>query len=168
MTALLFEVTAADVAYTTDDYYTPPWVFGAAGLVFDVDVAAPVDPARRTCPALRYLTPVEDGLSQSWNGLVWMNPPFSNTRPWVERFAAHRSGLALLPALQRAWMAPLLDCADAVTLISPKFGRPDGRRGDIMPMLILAACGEIGTAAVARVAAADKYAGGAFHVRPVS
>ena len=94
----LFEVGAGGVADTNDDWYTPPWVFDAAGIVFDLDVAAPVDPSRRTCPARSYLTPVEDGLAQPWQGVVWMNPPFSGSRPWVERFAEHRSGLALLPA----------------------------------------------------------------------
>ena len=34
-----------------------------------------------------------------------------------------------------------------------------------MPSLILVACGEVSVAALARVAAADKYAGGAYHVR---
>ncbi len=92
MTAL-FEIGPADVATTTDDYYTPPWIFDAAGLIFDMDVSAPVDPSRRTCPARRYLTPVEDGLTQPWDGLVWMNPPFSGTAAWVERFARHGSGV---------------------------------------------------------------------------
>lgn len=156
----LFAVAEPDVATTTDDYYTPRWIFDAAGLV-----AAPVSPDRRTCPAKRYLSPVEDGLSAPWEGLVWMNPPFSGTAAWVERFARHGSGLALLPALQRAWMATLMPCADAMTLLSPLFLRPDGRRGDIMPALILVACGEVSVSALARVAAADKYAGGAYHVR---
>jgi len=89
----LFEIGPADVATTTDDYYTPPWIFDAAGLIFDMDVSAPVDPSRRTCPARRYLTPVEDGLTQPWDGLVWMNPPFSGTAAWVERFARHGSGV---------------------------------------------------------------------------
>ncbi len=35
-----------------------------------------------------------------------------------------------------------------------------------MPALILVACGEVSVSALARVAAADKYAGGAYHVRP--
>lgn len=65
---MLFDVTAADVADTNDDWYTPPWLFEAAGLMFDFDVAAPVDPSRRTCPARAFLTPIEDGLAQEWGG----------------------------------------------------------------------------------------------------
>jgi hypothetical protein len=162
----LFEVSPADVAYTTDDYYTPRWIFDAAGLMFDMDVAAPIDPTYRTCPARHYLTLVEDGLAQPWEGLIWMNPPYSGTAPWVERFAAHGCGLALVPALQRSWMARLMGCADAVALLSPKFHRPDDRRTDVMYMLILAACGSASVDALARVAAADRYACGAYHVRP--
>lgn len=47
--ATLFDPNPEAVADTSD--------VRAAGLVFDLDVAAPVDPARRTCPAQRYLTP---------------------------------------------------------------------------------------------------------------
>lgn len=164
---LLFDLSAADVAYTSDDCYTPRWIFDAAGLVFDMDVAAPVDPARRTCPARRYLTPVEDGLEQPWDGLVWMNPPYSHCSPWVERFAAHRHGLALLPAVKEVyWLGTLLGCADALTLIGADFGRPEGPTKK-PPLLILAACGPVAVDALARVAAADKYVRGAYHVRPV-
>ena len=42
--ATLFPVTAADTALTSDEWYTPRWLFKAAGLVFDVDVCAPVAP----------------------------------------------------------------------------------------------------------------------------
>ena len=163
---LLFEVSAGEVAATTDDCYTPRWIFDAAELVFDMDVAAPVNPLRRTCPAARYLTPVEDGLSVPWSGLVWMNPPFSHCSPWVERFAAHRCGLALLPAVKEVyWLGSLLACADAMTLIGANFGRPDGSV-KAPPLLILAGCGPAAAAAVARVAAADKYVRGAYHVKP--
>jgi hypothetical protein len=164
----LFEVSAADVADTTDDYYTPRWIFDAAGLVFDLDVAAPVDPSRRTCPARRYLTPVEDGLSQPWDGLVWMNPPFSNLRAWVERFASHRCGLAfLMPGRkENYWMGHLMRAAGAIAFISADFTRPDGTIRSIPSMMLLAGCGEAAAGAVARVAAADKYIGGAYHVRP--
>jgi DNA N-6-adenine-methyltransferase (Dam) len=163
----LFEVSAADVADTNDDYYTPRWIFEAAGLVFDMDVSAPVDPSRRTCPALRYLTPVEDGLAQPWDGLVWMNPPYSNISPWVDRFAAHGSGLALLPVLKRClWMGVLLRSADALALISAYFGRPDGNPAKPSFPLMLIGCGSAAIEAVGQIAAVDKYIGGAYHVRP--
>jgi hypothetical protein len=166
MTAL-FEVSAADVADTSDDYYTPRWIFDAAGLLFDMDVAAPLDPSRRTCPARRYLTPVEDGLNQPWEGLVWMNPPYSKPRRWIERFAEHRAGLALLPAARdTAWLGTLMHCADAITLLSVHFGRPDGSVAGCRFSLILAACGEIAVDALSRVAAADRCIRGAYHVRP--
>jgi hypothetical protein len=167
--AALFEVGATDVADTTDDYYTPPWIFNAAGLTFDLDVCAPVNPSRRTCPARRYLTPVEDGLTQPWDGLVWMNPPFSDLRTWVERFASHRSGLAFIqvPRKRATWLGQLMKVADAVSLISvPDFGRPDGSKGEIAALMIAAGCGAVAVGAVGRVAAADKYIGGAYHVRP--
>ncbi len=162
----LFDVGAGDVAATSDDCYTPRWIFDAAGLMFDMDVAAPVDPTRRTCPAVRYLTPVEDGLSQPWDGLVWMNPPYSRCSPWVERFVSHCCGLALLPAVKEVyWLGSLLGCADAVTLIGADFARPDGSV-KAPPLLILAACGPASVSALARVAGADKYVRGAYHVRP--
>lgn len=158
----LFDVTAADVADTTDDYYTPRWLFASAGLVFDVDVAAPLDPARRTCPARRYLTPVEDGLTQPWEGLVWMNPPYSAPGKWVDRFAAHRCGLALVPATRAAWTGPLLQAADAIALLTVAFIQPDRQLGTYRTLLILAACGPVAVGAASRIAAADKYAGGVF------
>jgi hypothetical protein len=167
MTDLLFDIGPSDVASTSDDYYTPRWIFDAAGLVFDLDVAAPVDPARRTCPARRYLTPVEDGLAQPWEGLVWMNPPYSAPRLWVDRFVQHHHGLALLPTPKGTpWLGSLLRCADSMTLLTVDFGRPDGSKGALPYLLILAGCGPVAADAVGRVAAADKYVRGAYHVRP--
>ena len=164
----LFEVGAADVADTTDDWYTPPWLFKAAGLVFDVDVAAPVEPSRRTCPALEYLTPVEDGLAHPWHGAVWCNPPYSDPAPWVERFAAHLTGgMMLVPAASAMWLGRLVACADAITLVRCEFGRPNGTREKPRGMaLVLAARGSLCVSGLARVAVADRYAGGAYHVRP--
>jgi DNA N-6-adenine-methyltransferase (Dam) len=164
----LFSVGMADVADTSDDYYTPRWIFDAAGLAFDMDVSAPVDPSRRTCPARRYLTPIEDGLVQSWEGLVWMNPPYSKPGPWITRFIEHGNGLALCPGLKRAsWLGVLLGGADAIALMTiGNFGRPDGSKGELPSLLILAGCGEVATGAVGRIAAADKYLQGAYHVRP--
>ena len=100
---------------------------------------------------------------------MWCNPPFSQPAQWVARFAAHPAGLALLPALPRArWLGVLLGAADAVTLIDAQFGRPDGSAGHLRWPMMLAARGALCVPAVGRVAAADKYAGGAYHVRPVT
>lgn len=161
----LFELSAADVATTNDDWYTPRWLFGAAGLVFDVDVCAPVAPASRTCPARRYLTPVEDGLNEPWEGLVWMNPPYSRPAPWVSRWAAHPDGLALLPTAKSLWMGELLRAAEEIALLRVDFGRPDGGITEYPVAMILAARGA-GRGAVQRVSAADRHAGGAYFVRP--
>lgn len=163
----LFAVSASDVADTSDDCYTPPWIFDAAGLVFDLDVAAPVNLARRTCPARRYLTVVEDGLTHPWDGLVWMNPPYSRIAPWVDRWADHPDGLALLPAMHEVkWLGVLMSSADAMTLPTVEFSRPGGGNPVRWRQpAILAARGAVSVSALGRVAAADKYVRGAYHVR---
>lgn len=164
----LFEVGSADVADTSDDCYTPRWIFDAASLVFDMDVAAPVDPARRTCPAREYLSPLDDGLAQPWHGVVWMNPPFSALTPWVEKFSRHGCGMALFPAPRKEvyWFGAALRCADALTFLSADFTNPDGSLKRIGYQMILIGCGPVAAAAVSRVAAADKYVQGAYFLRP--
>jgi len=96
-----------------------------------------------------------------------MNPPFSGPAPWADKFAAHPAGLALMPALPRAkWLGVLMSSADAVALVNPDFGRPDGTTGILRWPMVLAARGAACVDALARVAAADKQASGAYHVRP--
>lgn len=171
----LFPVAASDVALTTNEWYTPRWLFDAAGLTFDMDVCAPVAPAFRTCPARRHLTVLDDGLTAPWLGLVWMNPPYSHPAPWVERWAVHPEGLALVPASNSHWRGAFMRAADAITLISVNaneragggFGRPDGSQVNYPVALILAARGERAVGAVPRVAAQDVYARGAWFPRPV-
>jgi hypothetical protein len=172
----LFGVTAADVANTNDEWYTPRWLFDAAGLVFDVDVCAPVAPEFRTCPARRYLTALDDGLTSPWEGLVWMNPPYSNPGPWIDRFIAHPGGgLALLPSASSLWRGRYLKAADGIALLSITgnesragrgFGRPNGKQSSYPVALILAARGEVAVKSLGPAAMADPYAGGAYHVRP--
>src|SRR5450755_2593785 len=98
---------------TSDDYYTPRWVFDALGLTFDLDVCAPPGGVEWV-PALRYFTKEDDGLSQPWEGRVWMNPPYSKVTPWARRFMEHRNGIALLSHAKSAWHPALWEAADAV------------------------------------------------------
>jgi hypothetical protein len=137
---------------TTNDYYTPKWLFDSMGLTFDIDVAAP---AQRIpwIPAQRWFSQVDDGLAQDWGGqLVWMNPPFSNTTPWVNKFINNGNGLALLVVSRSKWFAQLWDKADAVmaTPADLKFERPDGNAKAISFQTFLFALGEPATAALHR------------------
>jgi DNA N-6-adenine-methyltransferase (Dam) len=91
---------------TSDDYYTPRWVFDAMGLTFDLDVCAPPG-GIPWIPAARYFTQADDGLAQPWDGRVWMNPPFSGTGRWVDRFIAHGNGVCIIPHSRSRWHARL-------------------------------------------------------------
>ena len=92
---------------TSDDYYTPKWIFDALGLHFDLDVASPPHPTNVPCE--RYYTQQDNGLSSDWYGRVWMNPPFSKPQPWVERWVEHGNGIALLPMAKSRWFNILWD-----------------------------------------------------------
>src|SRR4026209_1061522 len=86
---------------TRDDYYTPPQVFDALGLRFDLDVCAPPGGVP-WIPCDKYFTQFDDGLAQPWEGRVWMNPPFSDSAPWIRRFIEHADGVALVQVSQSA------------------------------------------------------------------
>jgi len=102
---------------TSDDYYTPKWIFDTLGLHFDLDVASP--PHATNVPCDRYYTQADDGLAQDWHGRVWMNPPFSRPTPWVQRWLAHGNGVALLPTAKSKWFTNKLWQSDAVGVVLP-------------------------------------------------
>jgi hypothetical protein len=114
----------------SDDWYTPPRVFEALGCHFDVDVAGPPSGGHVPCDGRI----CSDSLTTGWWGFIWMNPPFggrNGLEPWLDRFFAHRNGIALTPDRTSApWFQHALGNADAV-LFTPKirFLRPDGTEG---------------------------------------
>ncbi len=61
----LFNFVSEDI--TTNDYYTPKWLFDAMGLEFDIDVAAPAQ-GIPWIPAKRWFSQADDGLAQEWGG----------------------------------------------------------------------------------------------------
>lgn len=103
---------APQTQQTSDDHYTPAWVFERMGLEFDLDVCSPPGGVPWV-PAARHLTMEDDGLTTPWEGRVWMNPPYSKATAWVTKFIAHRNGVCLVPHAKSAWHITLLATADA-------------------------------------------------------
>lgn len=103
---------------TSDDYWTPKWVFDALGLEFDLDVACPPEGPPHT-PASAFYTQETDGLASPWWGTVWMNPPFSNMSPWVHKFIEHQNGIALVISSKSKWFRRLWDDADGLVFLPP-------------------------------------------------
>lgn len=108
-------IAVGQAQLTRDDYYTPKEVFDALDLTFDLDVCSPPGGVP-WLPAKRYFTKEDDGLSQPWEGRVWMNPPYSQATPWVRRFIAHGHGIALVGHAKSKWHPDLWAAADACAM----------------------------------------------------
>ena len=101
----------------SDERYTPPEVFDALGVTFDLDAAAPPGGVA-WIPASSYYSAADDGLARPWFGLVWLNPPFSNVAPWAARFTEHANGVALVPFnVNASWLYRLLRAVPAVLVL---------------------------------------------------
>lgn len=142
----LFAITQEQL--TSDDYYTPPWLFETMALEFDLDVCSPPG-GIAWVPAARYYTQTDDGLLQPWAGRVWMNPPYSKPSPWVDRFIEHANGVALLPFAKSAWFDRLWNAADAITAPGVHASKFIG--GPIFMPVFLAAFGAPSVDAITRV-----------------
>lgn len=143
---------------TSDDYYTPAWIFERMGLTFDIDVCSPPG-GIPWIPAKKYYTMADDGLTAPWVGRVWMNPPYSNTTPWADRFIDHAHGVCLVPHAKSAWHNRMWRDADACVVPASFFNFTGGpASGSIMLPVWFAAFGEecvdaIGRLGTVRVAA---------------
>jgi hypothetical protein len=117
----------------SDDWHTPPEIFAALGLRFDLDPCAPLDRTHYFVPADKFYTKNDDGLAQSWHGLTFMNPPFGGRRghlPWLTTFFAHGSGIAICRAYTSSdwWHDHVVPRAEVLCFPrgKTKFIRPDG------------------------------------------
>ena len=101
----------------SDDWYTPPYIFEALGLTFELDPASPPGGVPWV-PALHHYSGVDNGLTAPWSGRVWLNPPYSKPGPWAERLAAHGDGIGLFPAdTSTTWFHEYVSTADAVCFL---------------------------------------------------
>lgn len=117
----------------SDDWYTPPEIFDALGLAFDLDPCSPG--AGHWVPAQRVYTIADDGLVLPWAGTVFMNPPFGGRNghvPWLTKFLDHGDGIAVVRSYtSAAWFHEHMHRADAWLFPrgKTKFIRPDGSVG---------------------------------------
>lgn len=123
-------------ACSSDEWYTPPSVFDALGLPFDLDPAAPPGGVPWV-PAAHHFSVQDDGLAQPWQGRVWMNPPYGpGTGRWLRKLAGHGDGLALVFArTDTVWFQQIAAEATALCFIGGRlrFHRPDGTPGNPAP-----------------------------------
>jgi hypothetical protein len=139
-----FEFEEVPLAKTSDDYYTPKWIFEALGLEFDLDVSSPVG-GISWIPAKRYFTQYDDGLAQDWNGQrVWMNPPYSNPSKWVAKWLENANGVCLVPMSKSKWFEVLWEnCGGIVAMpANLKFVNGQSEKASIFMPVVLAAIGD--------------------------
>lgn len=139
---------------TTDDWYTPPWVFEMMGVTFGTDPAAPPGGVP-WIPAERTFSIADDGLSQEWVGTVWLNPPYSAPTPWCYRWVTHRNGIIVLRAdLSTRGPAAAFGAADAIFVPTPRlqFVNHNGETaGKVNFTTVMLGVGETAVAALTRL-----------------
>lgn len=117
----------------SDEWYTPPSLLHAIGLHYDLDPCSP-GPAHWVM-ADKIYTQADDGLSKTWHGLVFMNPPFGGRNghvPWLIKFFDHANGIAIVRAYTSAgWWHEHMHRAEMIVFPKgkTKFIRPDGSVG---------------------------------------
>lgn len=87
---------AADTHGGNDEWYTPREIVKHLG-PFDLD---PCTSTRRPWDTAseHYEAEKLNGLRQQWKGRVWLNPPYSKARLWMEKMSEHGNGIALVYA----------------------------------------------------------------------
>lgn len=114
----------------SETWLTPPHILKALSQ-FDLDPCAAEE--QPTWAAPRYFTERVDGLSQPWDGRVWMNPPYGRKVAfWLRRLADHGNGIALVFARTETAMffENVWPKAHALLFVAGRlhFHFPNGRR----------------------------------------
>lgn len=110
-----------------DTWLTPRYILDHLG-PFDLDPCAASE--NPNWVARRFFTKGNDGLSVGWSGRVFMNPPFSNTVPWLQKHSEYGNGISLVPATveSRVWRSHVWPKAKVILLLHgrTRFCNPDG------------------------------------------
>lgn len=119
---------------SSDEWYTPRWIIEALG-PFDLDPCSPLPHKRPYEIAPTCYTEKDNGLTKDWQGVVWMNPPYSRVllRQFCEKMAGHGNGIALLINRQDnvLWQEVIFPTAASMIFMRHRvcFIRPDGTTG---------------------------------------
>lgn len=136
------------VAYThesqkalTVEWYTPPWVFDALNIAFDLDPCHPADGVPWFIAHDTVSLP-DDGLASPWRGTVWLNPPYGKETPqWLHKMSLHRDGIALVfSRTECKWFHDYVTTADAVLFMQ---GRIQFIAGDTLTKNTGSTCGSV-------------------------
>jgi hypothetical protein len=106
---------------TTVEWYTPPYIFEAMEIQFDLDPASPGKEIVPWIPAETHYT--ENGLEKEWKGTVFLNPPYGreNLPPWLNKFVAHGNGVVLVPdRTSTKWWQKLAKNSDLILYLNKK------------------------------------------------
>lgn len=147
---------ATDLESARYEWFTPPKVFQALQVEFDMDPASPGRNAVPWIPAKKHLTKADDGLTTPWEGFVWLNPPYglhNGMQKWIDRFVEHRNGVILLPGYTYTqWFQDFVTKVDCILfpLFKLYFINPDRekQRCTCTSSNCLAAIGEKGRTAL--------------------
>ena len=103
-----------------DDWWTPQWLFDLLNIEFGFELDVCASPANHKCE--RYFSREQDGLSQEWIGVCWMNPPYGRTGggsiyDWIKKaYESARGGstiVCLVPArTDTAWWWDFCICGE--------------------------------------------------------
>ena len=117
-----------------NEHYTPKWIFDALNIVFDLDVAGPIDATNSHVPCKKRYTINDDGLIQPWFGKVWCNPPVAKATLWANKFLDHNNGFGIFPNSNAYWVDRLWESEASIIKLPYKtfYGRPDGTSKRIM------------------------------------
>ena len=105
-----------------DEWYTPRALVEALR-PFDID---PCAPSKNHWTARHCYTKEDDGLKLPWFGRCFLNPPYSDIEPWIDKAIEHRNGIALTFARTcTKWMHRALGSCDGLFLIEGRIAFVD-------------------------------------------
>lgn len=136
---MLFDDLPGERMNDNDTTLTPLVLLNRLG-PFDLDPCG----FPRHCTAHRLICWPDDGLQAKWFGRVWLNPPYSEPAPWLERLLKHGDGIALvLASTDTKWFHDYATKANGLLFIlgRPTFLREDFTEVGLMRASVLIAFG---------------------------